>query len=122
MGIRISFRSRPGMGSMGCLFSLLIIATLVYFGAHVGGAYWRYFEFRDDMAQAIRFAGNKTNDQIQRELQSQADSLDLPEAAGNVTIRRAPHRMVIESEYYEHLDVPSVGRDVHFHPRASGSY
>ena len=107
---------------MGCLFTLLIVATIVYFGAHVFEAYWRYYEFKDDMAQAIKFAGNKTNDQITRELQSQADSLNLPEAAGNVTVRRAPHRMVIESEYYEHLDIPAVGRDVHFHPKVAASY
>lgn len=107
---------------MGCLFTLLVVAAVVYFGSHIGGAYWRYYQFKDDMNQAIRFAGNKTNDQILRMLQSQADSLNLPEAAGNVTIRRAPHRMVIESEYYEHLDVPAVGRDVHFHPVAAGSY
>lgn len=107
---------------MGCLLTLLIVATIVYFGAHIGEAYWRYLQFKDDMNQAVRFAGSKTNDQILRQLQSQADSLNLPEAAGNVTIRRAPHRIVIESEYFEHLDIPAVGRDVHFHPMAAGSY
>ena len=42
---------RRGASSIGCLFSLLVLAAVVYFGVNVGEVYWRYYQYRDDMVQ-----------------------------------------------------------------------
>ncbi len=71
---------RRGASSLGCLFSLLIGAVVIYFGINVGEAYWRYYQFQDDMRQEVRFAANATNDAI----------LDAPQ--GRRGLARAPRR------------------------------
>jgi len=113
---------RRGAGSLGCLMSLLMISAIVYFGVNIGEVYWRYFEFKDEMNQQVRFAAHNQNVQIARTLRAVADSLDLPESAGNVYIRRRGHTISIESDYYERVELPLVVRDVHFNPHAEGTF
>lgn len=113
---------RRGASSLGCLMSLLIIAAIVYFGVNIGEVYWRYFEFKDEMNQQVRFAAHNPNVQIARHLRALADSLQLPESAGNVFIRRAGHSISIESDYYERVELPLVVREIHFNPRAEGTF
>jgi hypothetical protein len=97
---------------MGCLFGLLVIAAVAYFGVSAGEAYWRFYQFRDDVQQEVRFAGHSTNDAILTRLRAAADSLGLPEAAGHV--------ISIESNYDEPVELPGHVRELHFHPRAEG--
>jgi hypothetical protein len=105
---------------MGCLFSLLLLAAVVYFGMNVAEAYWRFYEFRDDIQQEVRFASHNANDVIAVRLHAIADSLGLPEAAGRVKIRRAQGYITIESDYDEPVELPGHVRQLHFHPRAEG--
>ena len=49
---------RRGASALGCLFSLLIVGALVYFGLNVGRVYWRFYQFQDDMRQEVRFASS----------------------------------------------------------------
>ena len=105
---------------MGCLFGLLLLAALGYFGVNVGEAYWRFYQFRDDIQQEVRFAGHSTNDVIATRLHAAADSLGLPEAAGHVVIRRVRGFISIESNYDEPVELPGHVRELHFHPRAEG--
>jgi hypothetical protein len=114
--------TRRGASSIGCLFGLLILAAVVYFGVNVGEAYWRFYQFRDDMQQAVRFAGNTANDAIVMRLRAAADSLGLPEAASHVTIHRVKGSISIESFYDEPVELPGHVRELHFHPRAEGSF
>jgi hypothetical protein len=111
---------RRGASKIGCLFSLLIAVAVVYFGINVGRVYWRFYQYRDDMRQEVRFASQRTNDQILAHLRASADSLGLPEAAGKITIRRTERLISIESDYYELVELPLYVREVHFNPRAEG--
>jgi hypothetical protein len=113
-------RERRGASSLGCLLSLLIVAVILYFGVNIGEVYWRYYQYEDDMRQQVRFAAHKTNDAITDELRAQADSLSLPEAAGEVTVRRSQTMISVESEYYETVELPLYARDLLFHPHAEG--
>ncbi|HTR77100.1 MAG TPA: hypothetical protein VMH39_03290 [Gemmatimonadaceae bacterium] len=114
--------SRAGINSLGCLMSIALIAILVVVGKNVGRVYWRYYQFRDDVRQAAQFGGHFTNQQIMTSLAAQADSLDLPEEATNVMIRRDAHSITIESDYSDHLSLPLFSRDVHFVARADGTF
>ena len=112
--------TRRGASSIGCLFGVLLLAAVVYFGVNVGEAYWRFYQFRDDMQVEARFAGHNTNDVILTRLRAAADSLGLPEAAGHVIIRRVRGIISIESSYDEPVELPGHVRELHFHPRAEG--
>ena len=113
-------KRRRGASSLGCLFTLLIVVAAVYFGLNIGQVYFRYYEFQDDMKQAIRFAGGLNNQRILTRLRAQADSLGLPSDAQDITIKRDVDSISVETQYYERIELPGYRRDQLFHPRAKG--
>lgn len=113
---------RRGASSLGCLVTLLFVAAISYFGVNLADVYWRYYQFHDDMQQEARFAQHSRTDSIALRLRASADSLDLPEAAGHVIIRRSSNLISIESDYYERVEVPGYVQEIHFHPRAEARF
>ena len=110
------------MSSLGCLFSLLIAAAGLYFGLHVGEAYWRFYEFQDNMRQEARFASHSANDAIINRLRAYADSLELPADAQRISIRRSQSAIVIEAAYTEYVEFPMYVREIAFHPYAESTF
>jgi len=106
---------------LGCLFTLLIVTAAVYFGVNIAEAYWRFYEYQDDMRSLARFSSNAVSDTIVAHLRASADSLGLPADAGRVIVRRTDARIILESDYYERVELPGYVRDIHFHPRAEGT-
>jgi hypothetical protein len=115
-------RPRSGSSTLGCLFILLILSAAGYFAVNVGEVYFRFFQFQDAMRQEVRFASHNNDQVILRHLRAQADSLGLPEAAGEVTLQRSARHIEIESEYYEHIELPLFVREVRFNPHAEGIF
>jgi hypothetical protein len=115
-------RQRAGRGSLGCLVVLLIFAAIVYFGVNVGEVYWRFYQFQDAMRQEVRFAAHNNDNLILRRLRAEADSLGLPEGAGLVTLQRDGRHIELESDYYEHVELPGMVKEVHFNPHAEGIF
>ena len=115
-------RSRRGSSSLGCLFALLLISAAGYFAVNIGEAYFRFFQYQDAMRQEVRFAAHNSDEVILRHLQAQVDSLGLPEAAGEVTLQRDGRHIEMESDYYEHIELPLYVREVHFNPHAEGIF
>jgi hypothetical protein len=115
-------RRRRGAGKLGCLFMLLIVAVIGYFGEKVGVAYWKYYQFRDRMQAEARFAAHRPDADIKRSLADFADSLGMPEGAHNVIVRRGEHSIYIYSEYYQHIEMPGFVREFHFNPSATGTF
>jgi len=113
--------SRRGASSLGCLFTLLLVTAAVYFGVNVAEVYWRFYEYQDDMRSLARFSSNAPSDTIVSHLRASADSLGLPSDAGRVIVRRTDASIVLESDYYERVELPGYVRDIHFHPRAEGT-
>ena len=113
-------RHRRGSSSLGCLFTLLIVAAVVYFGANIVEVYWRAYEFADDMRQEVTFSPHNTNDMILTHLRATADSLGLPDDASLISIKRTPTSIAIEAFYDDRIELPLYVRDVHFHPHAEG--
>jgi hypothetical protein len=109
--------TRPrGASTLGCLFSMLIVVAVVYFGVNVGAPYLRYYQFRDAMQQQLHFAERRTDAEILSTLRLKADSLALPGQAQRINVRRTPSRIVLWSEYTETIDFPFVTRDITFRP------
>ena len=114
--------ARRGASSMGCLFSLLIVAVVVYFGINIGEKYWRFYQFQDDMKQEVRFASHSETKAILARLRARADSLDLPDDARAITIKRNAAEISIDAEYTEKLELPMYAREVVFKPHAEGKF
>jgi hypothetical protein len=114
--------SRRGLSSLGCLFMLLLFAAVVYFGMNIGEHYFQFYQYQDAMRQEVKFAAHNSDALILRHLRERADSLGLPEAAGEVTLQRDGRHIEIESEYYVHIELPLVVREVRFNPHAEGIF
>ncbi len=115
-------KPRRGLSSLGCLVTLLLAAAVAYFGFSIGEHYVRFFQYQDAMRQEVRFAAHNSDALILRHLRTRADSLGLPEAAGEVSLQRDGRHIEIESEYYVHIELPLVVREVRFNPHAEGIF
>ena len=111
-----------GASTLGCLFSMLVVVAVVYFGVNVGAPYFRYYQFRDAMQQEARFANRKSDAEIIASLRLKADSLELPAPAHRINVRRTPGRVVIWADYREIIDFPFVTRDIAFRPVAERAF
>lgn len=109
--------NRRGESRIGCLLPLLILAVAAYFALDFGEAYFRFYEFKDAMAQEARFSTDRTDDQITKRLSALADSLQMPPGAELITIERTPTIVTISSDYDEVIKLPMKKEKViHFHP------
>lgn len=114
--------ARRGNTKLGCLISLLLGVTVVYFGVGIGEVYLRSYRFQDEMRQQARFATQIPDSTIRGRLRQVADSLGLPDEAGTVRIRRTPRGIDISAEYSENLELPGFVRSVRFAPTASAAF
>src|SRR5689334_1571919 len=108
--------SRSGRSALGCLFTLLVIAALVYFGVNLGGAYWRFYQYTDAMKQEIHFNGAAPDSVLLKSVWAHADSLGLPEEAQEISISREPkaHSIRMAADYNERVEMPFVVKYVPF--------
>jgi hypothetical protein len=111
-----------GASTLGCLFSMLVVVAVIYFGVNVGAPYLRYYQFRDAMQQEARFADRKSDSEILATLRLKADSLGLPGPAYRINVRRNASRIVIWTEYTETIDFPFVTRDITLRPVVERSF
>lgn len=115
-------RGRDGKSSLGCLFTLLIVVVVAYFGVNIGEVYLRYYRFRDSVQQAARFASRLSDDDIRSRLRNAADSLGLPESAHDIIVRRREHQVTVTSEYTERVELPGYVREIRFAPRGESTF
>jgi hypothetical protein len=110
---------RRGAGGLGCLVSLVLFATALYYGVNIGQVYFRYYQLVDEMRTQARLAPSLPDDVINRRLSVKADSL-LPIARPPFKISRGghPQRIVIETEYTELVDLPLFKHTFVMRPRA----
>jgi hypothetical protein len=111
-------RDRRGTSTFGCLVMLVILIAGGYYGIHIGGAYWRYYELLDDMRQQARFAGQTTDQAIQTALVAQADSLLGERLVFRIDRGGRPSRIVIQTQYRQTFELPLFKKTIVFRPRA----
>lgn len=114
-------RRRRGASQLGCLFTLLLIAAVVYFGVNVGEVFWNVYQYQDRMEQEARFAAHRSDAVIKRRMAMFADSLGLPEGAKNVRVRRGDRIITIWAEYYVHIELPGFVHEFYLNPHAAGA-
>ena len=114
--------NRRGAGKVGCLLTLLIVAAALYFGVGAFEKYYAYLQYKDAMSQEIRFRSFLPDERIKENLRAVVDSLGLPEDAGIVTVKRDKGIITIEAHYEELFELPGYKKEIHFEPRAAGTY
>ncbi len=119
---RDRIRLRRGGSSYGCLFTLLVLAAAIYFGAKIGESYYHFYQYQDAMGAQARFAAHSTDEEIRQRLAQLADSLGLPSEASFVTVDRTRHHISIAAEYVETVELPLHVRHLNFSPRAESDY
>ncbi|MGN6391742.1 MAG: hypothetical protein ACTHM9_05775 [Gemmatimonadales bacterium] len=114
----VSVRGRErGTSTLGCLFSALVFCAAAYYGVHVGGIYWRFYQLKDDMQQQAIFARQNTDEIIRARLTAQADSLLGSSPAFRIA-RGGRHNVItIETEYSESVDLPLLKKTFVLRPR-----
>ena len=117
--VNLSPPARRGAGGLGCLISLVLFATALYYGVNIGQVYLRYYQLMDGMRTQARLAPSLQDDVIQRRLTAQADSL-LPGRPPEFKITRggSPKKIIIETIYTDKVDLPLFKHSFVMHPRA----
>lgn len=105
---------RAGTSTLGCLTWLMLLAVLAYAGVHIGEPYFRYYQYRDAIAQEGRFASLRSDDDIRQNIWNNADSLSMPEGAYHISINRQAHSIKISTSYDDSWTISSYTRPVHF--------
>ena len=96
---------------------LLLLVTAVYFAFNLAEPHWKYYQFRDTMAQAARFSSQLSNAEITRQLHAKSDSLGLPPEAYRLRFNRTATSIIIWTEYEELVELPGFSRTFVFQPR-----
>ena len=110
-------RTRRGASRLGCLVSVLLAVTVVYFGFNIGEVYLRFFRMKDAMAQEARFAQTRSDNDIRLRLAAVADSLGLPDEASRIIVNREASRIIIRTSYTERVELPLFVREIRFSPQ-----
>jgi hypothetical protein len=114
--------NRRGGVKLGCFALMVILGLGGWAGAYVGDAYWKYYQFADAFKQEAKFAGHYTDRQIKQHLRSMADSLVLPDDAYEIVVERGRHHIVIDNQYYAHVNMGIMSRDFFFNPHAEADF
>ena len=114
-------RARRGASTLGCLFSLLLLAAASFYGFHIGKVYFRYYQLQDTMRTNARLAPSLTDATIRRRLLTRVDELGLPPEAQKFVIKRSgrPRTISIETEYSESVALPLFKHTFVFRPHAN---
>lgn len=118
--VRPAQSNRRGVSTLGCLFTLLIAAVVVYYAINIGKVYWRYYRLTDEMATSARFAQTRTDVEILRHLAGVARDLEMPPEAQKFVIRRTqvPPMVSIRTQYTVTIELPFHNRVLLLKPHA----
>ena len=105
---------RRGASMLGCIFSVVLFLGALYYGVHIGGVYWRYYQLarRHAPAGQARAASSPTTPS-RRHLNAQSDSILGQTPDFRIDRGGRPSRIIIETEYTETVDPAGLQPHVH---------
>jgi hypothetical protein len=111
-------RTTRGASTLGCLFAIMILLVIVYYGVDIGRVYWSFYKFQDEMETSARFASTETDEQIRQHLKGVAQDLSLPAEAQRIVIRRTEHpkTVTIRSQYTVEIVLPFKHKEILLRP------
>ncbi len=107
-----------GATRTGCLFLVLLLVAVVYFGHPIASMYIRYYRMENEMQTQARFAPSIDDGAIRRRLLQTIDDLGLPPEARRLSIRRTsrPREIIISTSWEETIVLPFYTRVQRFAP------
>lgn len=113
-------RNPRGASTIGCLFTIMLLMAVLYYGIDAGRLYWDFYKFQDEMETSARFASTQTDEQIRLHLKGVAQDLGLPAEAQRIIITRTQHpRLVsIHSQYTVEVVLPFKHKEITLRPAA----
>lgn len=110
-----------GASTIGCLFTLLILVAILYYGVDIGRIYWNYYRLEDEMETSARFASTQRDDEIIKHLIGVSEDLGLPAESRRFIIQRSQHPplVTIKTTYRVELELPFQRRTLVMRPEAS---
>jgi hypothetical protein len=113
------WRDEQGKGKLGCLFSLALVALLIYVGKDFGAVYFRYYQINDEVKTQVSFAPALTDAAIRDRLVLKSDSLDIPIGPKDWQIKRtrSPSEISISGTYTDSVvvNLPGYHKVFYFH-------
>lgn len=107
-----------GKTRIGCLFSLLLFVSAIYYGIQYIEVRFRYYRIQDEVKTQAQFAPTLNDDVIRRRLVARADSLGLPLGTRQWDIRRSanPSEILIHAEYDDSvvIELPGYTKVIRF--------
>jgi hypothetical protein len=112
--------SQRGKTGKGCLFTLLVLAVVGYYGFGAAQAYFRYWQLLDEMKSQARYGPTLDDAAIRRRLVAKAQQLELPGEATRFIIRRLarPREIVISTRWQETIELPFYSWVITMRPQA----
>lgn len=106
--------NRRGRGLMGCLFPIALLVAFIYVATLFGRPWFAYRQYQDEIRSVVKLNETLPDSAMTRRILARADSLDLPEEAKRLSIRRLPDppRLEIRAEYTRTVHLPLLGDKV----------
>ncbi len=106
------------MKTLKLLFSLGLIALIVYCGWQLVPPYFYSLQFQDAIDNEARissYTNSRSEDDIKNSILKKAQDMDIPLTADGVHVQRAINNTVtIEVHYTVHVDLPGYPLDLQF--------
>lgn len=94
--------NEAGKVKLGCLFVLLVLAFVAYYGVQYFEVQWRFLQIQDEVKTEAEYATTLGNEEIRRRLVAKSDTLGLPLGRREWDVRRTdayPMEITIKAEY-----------------------
>lgn len=116
-----SFQRMSHTRRVGFLFSLLLLATAVYYGINIGSVFLRYWQMQSALRAHANLAASLDDATIRALLVTEIEEFDLSEAVQNLKIARywVPPEVHIATSWHERLELPFFASVVTFRPKAT---
>jgi hypothetical protein len=110
--------SERGASRVGCLFFLMVVVAVGYWGVPIAGTYVRLYRFKSEMQSQARFAPSIDNGTIRRRLVQKIEALGLPDEAQRIEIVRVttPREIHISVSWEEDIVLPFYRRTITLSP------
>lgn len=116
-------QDRRGVSRLGCLFQIIVVVALVYFGLLAGEEALAYYRFKDAMKNEARFASIRSDQEIKNRLRAFTDSVQLPPEAKDINVVREGNEIRIWSEYDQSFELPfNHTKVVHLRPSVEKTF
>ena len=106
------------MKTLKLIFTLGIVAVLIYSGWQLVPPFFYHYQFQDALDNEARFdsyTNNRTEDDIKNSVIKKAEDLEIPLTTNQVQVQRLPNNIVyIEANYSVHVELPGYPLDLQF--------